>query len=97
MRDVSRIEISLELLGVKLPHPILLAPTAFHGLYHPEGELATVRGAAASASILVASSFANKTVEDMARAARAMMWLQLYVQRDRGITRSLVQRAEAAG
>jgi 4-hydroxymandelate oxidase len=97
MRDVSRIEINVELLGRKLPHPILLAPTAFHGLYHPEGELETVRGAAASGSILVASSFANKTVEDMARAARVMMWFQLYVQRDRGITRSLVHRAEAAG
>lgn len=95
--DVSRIDLTTRLLGTELPHPILLAPTAYHRLFHPQGELETVRGAAAAGSVLVASSFSTTLIEDMARAARAKLWFQLYVQPDRGFTKALVQRAEAAG
>jgi 4-hydroxymandelate oxidase len=95
--DVSQIDIRVRLLGQELEHPILLAPTAYHCLYHPEGELETVRGAAASRSTLVASSYATKSIEEMARAAPASLWFQLYVERDREFTRDLVRRAEEAG
>lgn len=95
--DVSRINTRIRLFGQDLEHPILLAPTAYHGLYHPEGELETVRGAAASRSTLVASSYATRTIEEMAQAAPASLWFQLYVERDREFTRDLVRRAEEAG
>jgi 4-hydroxymandelate oxidase len=95
--DVSQIDISVRLFGHELEHPILLAPTAYHGLYHPEGELETVRGAAASCSTLVASSYATRSIEDMARTASVSLWFQLYVERDREFTRDLVRRAEEAG
>jgi 4-hydroxymandelate oxidase len=95
--DVSQIDIRVRLLGQELDHPILLAPTAYHCLYHPEGELETVRGAAASRSTLVASSYATQSIEAMARAAPASLWFQLYVERDREFTRDLVRRAEEAG
>lgn len=95
--DVSRIDTRVRLFGSEMPHPILLAPTAYHKLFHSAGELETVRGAAAAGSTLVASSFSTTIIEEMARAAPAKMWFQLYVQPDRGFTRALVQRAEAAG
>jgi 4-hydroxymandelate oxidase len=96
--DVSRINTSIRLFGHELPHPILLAPTAYHKLIHPEGEIATRRGAIAAHAAMIVSSFATVKIEDVARAARGTpLWFQLYVQPDRGFTRALVQRAEAAG
>src|SRR5437763_3403574 len=56
--DVSEVDVRIRLFGQELEHPVLLAPTAYHALYHPEGELETVRGAATSRSTLVASSYA---------------------------------------
>lgn len=96
--DVSRIDTSLRLFGRDLPHPVLLAPTAYHKLVHPDGEIATARGAAGAQATMVISSFATVKVEEVARAAPdASLWFQLYVQPDRGFTRALVQRAEGAG
>src|SRR5262245_1976543 len=95
--DVSTIDTTLTLLDQRLDFPILLAPTAYHRLMHPEGEIATVRGAAAAGATLVASSFATTSIEDMSHAARSPLWFQLYVNKDRGFTKALVERATAAG
>lgn len=98
LADVSRIDTSVRLFGRELPHPIVLAPTAYHKLVHPDGEIATVRGAVAARAAMIVSSFATVKIEDVARAAAGSpLWFQLYVQPDRGFTRSLVERAEAAG
>jgi 4-hydroxymandelate oxidase len=97
LTDVSHIDTRTTILDQPLEFPILLAPTAYHRLVHPEGELATVRGAAKAGTTMVASSFATTAIEDMAGAASAPLWFQLYVVSDRGFTKSLVQRAEAAG
>lgn len=95
--DVSKISTDIGLFGQALKHPILLAPVADQRMLHPDGELATVRGAGASDAVFVLSSFTNTCVEDVAENASAPLWFQLYVQRDRGFTRDAVQRAEAAG
>lgn len=95
--DVSRIDTSTTVLGQPLAHPILLAPTAYHKLVHREGELATARGAAAAKAPLIVSSFATTKIEDIASVAPAPLWFQLYVQPDRGFTRALVERVQAAG
>lgn len=96
--DVSNLDTSLTLFGRVLKHPILLAPTAYHKLVHPDGEMATVRGALAADATTIVSSFATQRIEDIARAVpSAPLWFQLYVQPDRGFTQALVQRAEAAG
>lgn len=97
LRDVSRIDTTVELFGRTLLSPILLAPAAYHRLLHPDGELATARGAGAAGVPLVVSSLSNATVEEIAAVAAAPLWFQLYVQTDRAFTRDLVQRAEAAG
>src|SRR5687768_4089803 len=97
LADVSQIDTKTTVLGQPLEFPVLLAPTAYHRLVHPEGELATVRGAARAGATMVASSFATTAIEDMARASSSPLWFQLYVVSDRGFTKALVQRAEAAG
>ncbi len=95
--DVSHLDTRVTLFGQEHPFPIILAPTAYHKLAHPQGELATARGAGAAGATMVISTVATTSVEDIARAAKSPLWFQLYVQRDRGFTRELVQRAEAAG
>lgn len=87
----------LTLLGQAFDHPILLAPIAYHKLAHTDGELATALGAAAGRAGLIMSTHASVTIEDVARVAQTPLWFQLYVKPDRGFTRELVQRAEAAG
>ncbi len=97
LTDVSRIDTRVNLLGSEMPHPVLLAPTSYHRLCHPEGELATVKGASQSGTTMVVSSFANTRVEDIAAAAPAKLWYQLYVPRDRGFAKEMVERAVSAG
>lgn len=97
MVDVSSVDPSIDLLGTRLPHPILLAPTAFQRLAHPDGETATVRGAGSTGALYVASTLSTTPLEEIAEAATGPLWFQLYVYRSREITAALVRRAEAAG
>jgi len=97
LRDVGTVDTRVSVLGLDLAYPILLAPTALHKLAHPEGELATARGAGAGEALMTLSTLASQTLEDVARAATGPLWFQLYVQKDRGYTAELVQRAEGAG
>lgn len=95
--DVSRIDLGVELLGHALPHPILIAPTAYQRLAHPHGELAMAQGATAAGALMVVSTLATTTLEEVAAAAPGRKWFQLYIHRDRGGTRALIERAQAAG
>jgi 4-hydroxymandelate oxidase len=95
--DVSNVDLTTELLGERLSMPILLAPTAFQRMAHPDGELATARAARAAGTLLVASTLATRTVEETCEAAPGPAWFQLYVYRDRAITVDMVRRAEACG
>src|SRR5579884_837826 len=95
--DVSKLDTRVTLFGSQMPHPILLAPTGAQSLIRPAGELLVAQGAAAARATLVISSSASMRVEDIARQAPGPVWFQLYVQRDRGFTKDLVQRAEASG
>lgn len=92
----------IELLGRTWAHPVLLAPIAFQRLAHPDGELASAYAAAALGAGLVLSTQASVALETIAQVVladpgRGPLWFQLYLQHDRGFTRELVQRAEAAG
>ncbi|WP_399135125.1 aminotransferase class I/II-fold pyridoxal phosphate-dependent enzyme [Streptomyces sp. Li-HN-5-11] len=85
------------ILGRTWSLPFGIAPMAYHTLAHPEGEVATARGAGRLGVPLVAGTFASRTFESIAEAAAAPLWLQVYCFRDRSVTRDLVQRAEHAG
>jgi 4-hydroxymandelate oxidase len=95
--DVSRRDASTTVLGADVSLPVLVAPTAFHRLAHPDGELATARAAGAEGTVMILSSLSTTRVEDVVGAASGPIWFQLYVYRDRGATEALVRRVEAAG
>lgn len=95
--DVSRIDTETTALGTPISMPIMVAPTAYQKLAHPDGELATARAAGQSKTLMVASTIATCDLESIARAATGPLWFQLYVQPERGLSRDLARRAEAAG
>ncbi len=97
LADFSKASTQLHLLGLPLDHPILLAPVAYHRLFHPEGEVATAMGAGAVRAPLVVSTQASMGLEEIRSASRGLLWFQLYIQHDWGFTADLVARAEAAG
>lgn len=95
--DVSTIDTRVKLFGRERVHPILVSPTASHGLVHPDAEAETARGVAAAHSTLTVSTFSTKPLEEIANAAPGPFWHATYVMRDRGVTRDLFARAKAAG
>lgn len=97
LRDVSRRTCETKVLGTPVSMPVLVAPTAFHKLMHPEGEVATARGTHAAGTLLTASTLSTCSLEEIAAASPGPKWFQLYVYKDRDLTRSLVRRAKAAG
>jgi len=103
LRDVSVVDTSVRLPGVPetvAATPVAVAPTGFQGLASPEGELATVRGAAAAGALTVVSSRSSRRIEDIGRAAAdagGAWWFQVYILRDPDLTARMVGRAVAAG
>lgn len=95
--DVSQIDTRLTIFGGEVESPILLAPVAYHRLYHAEGEVGTARGANAAGAGLVVSTFTTTSIDEIARNTQQPIWFQLYVQRDREFTKDMVQRAVASG
>lgn len=95
--DVERCDLTTTVLGHAVAMPILTAPCALNRLAHPDGELAVARAVSALGTGQVLSTLSSTPLEEVARAAPAPRWFQLYIYRDREVTRELVRRAEAAG
>jgi len=94
--DVSAVSTETTVLGTLVSMPLLVAPTAIQRLAHPDGEPGMARAAAAAGTIMCLSTLATATAEEVAAAAPgAPRWFQLYVFRDRGVTRSFVDQAVA--
>ena len=103
LRDVSDVQTSVGLghpLNLELRTPIAVAPTAFHRLAHPEGEIATASGAARAGALFVLSTRSTRSIEDVAAAVAGpggCWWFQVYLMHERDLTARLVRRAAAAG
>ena len=98
LRDVSTVDVSGRFLGRKSALPIAVAPTAAQSLAHPNAEAEMVAGAAAAGIPHTLSTTSSMSLEDVARAAPdAERWFQLYIVGGMGYSRSLVERAAAAG
>jgi isopentenyl diphosphate isomerase/L-lactate dehydrogenase-like FMN-dependent dehydrogenase len=95
--DVQTCNTSTSVLGTPVNMPILVAPTALHGMAHPEGECATAQGTGAAKSLMIVSTSATRSIEEIAQAASGPLWFQLYLYATREIEVELVRRAEAAG
>ena len=90
-------EMATEVLGQEVSMPIVVAPTAFHKLACPEGEIAAAKAAKAAGAAFILSSLSNTAMEEVFAVAGQPRWFQLYIYKDREITQELVHRAEAAG
>jgi 4-hydroxymandelate oxidase len=94
LADVSGVSTAATVLGHELSMPILVAPLAFQRLAHPDGEVATARAAARAGTIFCLSTVATAAPAEITEGVR---WFQLYVFKDRGFTRGLVEGAVEAG
>jgi 4-hydroxymandelate oxidase len=97
LRDVSERKKTVQLFGQTAQLPLIVAPTAFHALAHKDGEIATARAAESLGIPMCLSTLANNTMEDVTASTTANIWFQLYVYRDKGVTKSLVERAGKTG
>lgn len=96
--DVGSVTTKTTVVEQDVSMPLLVAPTAFHRLAHPEGELATARGAAAAGTVMCLSTLASVSPAELAAAApEGRRWFQLYWPRDRGFTQELLAAAVEAG
>lgn len=96
LADVAGGHTRFNLFGREYRHPIFLAPVAYHGLFHEDGERAVAMGAAAMEAGMVLSSLATTAIAEVAALA-GPLWFQLYIQKEREQTLELVRKAEAAG
>lgn len=97
LRDVSRIDTSADLFGMKAAMPLALAPVGLAGMFRRRGEAQAVRAANAANVPFCLSTVGVCGIEEVAAAASTPFWFQLYVMRDRGVARELLQRAAAVG
>jgi 4-hydroxymandelate oxidase len=97
LRGLPAPDLRTRLLGSDLELPVYVAPTAFQGLAHPDGEVATARAAAASGALMMVAMASTVAVEELADKPAPVRWFQLTIQPDLGFTQHLVQRAERAG
>ncbi|HEY0754471.1 MAG TPA: alpha-hydroxy acid oxidase [Ktedonobacteraceae bacterium] len=95
--NASKCDTRTSVLGAPISMPILVSPSAFHGMAHQEGECATARGVGAAGTLMIAATDSSRSLEEIAQVASGPRWFQLYLYPTREIAAGLVQRAEAAG
>src|SRR3954464_6501829 len=98
LNDVTQVDTSVSILGVRCNAPIMVAPFGRHKLFHPEGERAPARGAGAAGAVFVLPTTSTVSIEDVAsEPGSAPRWFQLYLPPERALAENLIDRAAAAG
>jgi len=97
LRGVAERSLATTVLGTPISFPVIVPPMAFQGMCHRDAEAATARATAGEGTIFCASTVSNCSLEAIAAASNGPRWFQLYVYRDKSVTRELVDRAVAAG
>ncbi len=97
LRGLSSIDLSTSMLGLSLPTPVFVSPTAGHQLSHPQGEPETAAGTARSGMLYVYSSSASVDVVEFGRRMTGPWWAQVYLMQDRRYSDRYLERAVAAG
>ena len=95
--DVENTDMSVNLFGTKWNSPIVLSPVSAQKAFHPEGEVAVARAARAKGHLMMLSTVATSSIEDVTAAAGTPVWQQLYPTNVWEVSRAIVKRAEAAG
>ncbi len=97
LRDVSQVDLSTDLLGRRIPLPLVLAPTGFTRIADPDGELAVARAAARLGIPYTLSTLGTRSIEEVADAGEGPRWFQVYVWKDRGLVKEMIERAAGSG
>ena len=97
LRDVGNVDPSTTLLGRPLAFPLVLAPTGFTRIADPQGELAVARAAERAGVPYSLSTMATRSIEEVAAVSSGRKWFQVYVWRDRGLVKDMIDRAANAG
>jgi isopentenyl diphosphate isomerase/L-lactate dehydrogenase-like FMN-dependent dehydrogenase len=101
LRDVAKRDLSVEVLGARLPAPIFLGPVGVQEIVHKDADVASARAAASLGLPFVLSTMSSRTIEEVAqeagKVAESPRWFQLYWGKNPDLTASMVQRAERAG
>jgi isopentenyl diphosphate isomerase/L-lactate dehydrogenase-like FMN-dependent dehydrogenase len=97
LRGAAERDLSVELFGRRLALPVMIGPTGLSGLFWPGGEIAAARAAQAAGTAFCLSHGSTCTMEELAASSAAPRWMQVFVYRDRGLTREFVERAAASG
>jgi 4-hydroxymandelate oxidase len=97
LRDVSHVDMSVELFGTKWESPIILAPAGSQRAFHPEGEIAVARAASTSRTLQILSTGTTCAIEKVAEAAGRPIWYQLYGATRWDVSERMIRRAEAVG
>jgi isopentenyl diphosphate isomerase/L-lactate dehydrogenase-like FMN-dependent dehydrogenase len=95
--DVTKVDASVDLLGVKWETPIVISPIGSQKAFHPQGEIAVARAAKAKGHLQVLSTVATSSIEDVNAARGQPVWYQLYHRQDWNQTKQMLKRAETAG
>jgi len=96
LRDMTAIDLSTTLLGKKIPMPLALSPTGFGRISDSQGELAVARSAARMGLPYTLSTLGTRSIEEIAQVSDGPKWFQVYVWKDRGLVKEMINRAEAA-
>jgi len=97
LRDVSKPDMSVDILGVKYANPIIIAPVGGQKMFHPEGEIAVARAAKTGGHLQILSTATTSSVEDVTAARGQPIWYQLYATNSWEVAKAFVMRAEKAG
>lgn len=95
--DVSTVDASTTILGEKIDWPVFCSPTGMSRLFHHDGEVAVARAARASGTYYSLSTLGSTSIEDVAAVNDGPKCFQIYVFKDRGLTREFIQRCKDAG
>lgn len=95
--DISKRDLSTTVLGQTISMPIMVAPTAFHAMACPGGEVLTGKATSLAKTLMILSTLSTCSIEEIRAEADGPAWFQLYVYKDREATMSLIERAKAAG
>ncbi|MFY0610554.1 MAG: alpha-hydroxy-acid oxidizing protein [Hyphomicrobiaceae bacterium] len=97
LTDTSNLDLSTTVLGERIDWPVIMAPTGINRLFHHEGERAVARAAAKTNTVYSLSTMSNVSIEEIGALTTGPKCFQIYIHRDRGLTREFVERSKAAG
>ena len=97
MRGAAERDLSVEVFGKKLAMPVMIGPTGLSGVLWPHGELCAARAASAAGTVYCQSHGSTCTIEELAATGAERLWFQVFLYRERSLTQSMVERAQASG